>query len=79
MVESKYLVFKRVDIFGRKTPVFEVDTKAGECLGLIRFHPAWHKFAFFPARNTLFDATCLSDIMMQLNDATAEWNAGVKK
>ena len=79
MIESKYLVFKRIDIPGRKTPVFEIYNKSDECIGLIALHPAWRKFVFYPSSDTIFDAACLSDIIIQMNDATAEWKAGLKK
>ena len=75
MVESKYLVFKEVEITGRKTPVYEVKNKSDEYLGYIIFRPSWRKFVFVPAKDTLFDANCLSDIIIKLNDLTAEWRA----
>jgi len=79
MVESKYLNFVEVEVTGRKTPIYEVKNKSGEYLGYIIFRPSWRKFVFLPAKDTLFDAACLSDIIIQLNDAQVKWKAGLKK
>ncbi len=79
MADSKYLVFIKKQLFGRKTPTYTVENKSGEYLGLITFNPAWRKFVFNPASDTIFDAACLSDIIIKLNDATAEWRASLKK
>ena len=78
-MESKYLIFTRIDIPGRKTPVYEIYNKSDECLGIIALHPAWRKFVFYPAEDSMFDISCLSDIMEQLKEATSEWRAGLKK
>ena len=79
MVESKYLNFIKQEYPFRKTPVYEVQNKSGERLGGIMFYPAWRKFVFNPAADTLFDANCLSDIIIKLNDLTAEWRTSLKK
>ena len=79
MEDSKYLVFIKKQLFGRKTPTYTIKNKSGEYLGLITFNPAWRKFVFNPAPDTIFDAACLSDIIIKLNDATAEWRPGLKE
>jgi hypothetical protein len=31
-------------------------------LGIIKWHPAWRRYAFFPNEDTLYDADCLNEV-----------------
>lgn len=35
---------------------------AGTPLGIVKWHPGWRRYAFFPAPGTLFEPTCLRDL-----------------
>ena len=61
--ESKYLIFITIEI-KTKTRVIEVTSKSiGNVLGVIKWFPSWRQYAFFPEINTLFNKTCLLDIV----------------
>ncbi len=78
-MESKYLNFIKQDV-PTKTALYKVENKSGEYLGIIRFWPAWRKYIFIPKSGDLiFDSSCLSDIITELNNLTAEWRASLKK
>jgi hypothetical protein len=34
----------------------------GKLLGIVKWHPGWRRFAFFPLPQTLFEADCLRDL-----------------
>lgn len=80
MEDSNYLTFEGRYIDGKKLPIYIVKNKnTGFELGTIKFYGAWRKFVFNPASDTIFDAACLSDIIIKLNDLTAEWRASLGK
>ena len=61
--ESKYLVFTTIEI-KPKTRVIKVESKLhGNVLGIIKWFPGWRQYAFFPEISTLFNKTCLLDIV----------------
>jgi hypothetical protein len=47
-----------------KTQIWTVRAtlQAGAILGMIRWHGAWRKYAFYPNKDTLFEEDCLRDI-----------------
>lgn len=56
-----------------KTQVFWLHSKDGDFfLGEVKWHGAWRKYAFFPARDTLFKKQCLTDIVTFLDDLMTE-------
>lgn len=77
MSSSKYLDFVKQECPFRKTPVYEVQNKSGERLGGIMFYPAWRKFIFNPTADVIFDAACLSDIIIKLNELMTERKEGI--
>lgn len=82
MEDSNYLTFKGRYIDGKKLPIYIVKNKnTGLELGTIKFYGAWRKFVFSPNPDydLIFDANCLSDIIIKLNDLTAEWRANLGK
>ena len=78
---GEYLIFKGKVIEGRKTPVYFIYSKQDLDfeLGKILFYPAWRKFVFEPANETLFDTKCLADIQEMLGIATSEWRNSLKE
>ena len=63
MKMSKYLEFEQFKS-NTKTKVFKVNSKRhGYCLGLIKWYPAWRQYCFFPLSETVFNNTCLLDIV----------------
>ena len=83
MTESTYLKFEKQDRPGKKLPIYIVKNKTTDFeLGVVKFCGAWRKFVFNPVTeyyDLIFDANCLSDIIIFLNDKTAEWRASLKK
>ena len=79
-MESKYLIFEKQMVVGRKTPIYMIYSKSDETpLGRIIFWPAWRKYVFEPTDNTIFDSNCLIDILNKLNEATTEWKESLKQ
>lgn len=59
---------------GQKTRRYRVTSNmSGFSLGQIRFYGAWRKFCFFPDENTVFDASCLQEIIEFCVTKTLEW------
>ena len=73
-MESKFLTFSRVDIKGRKTPIFIVRNKNNSVLlGQINFYPQWRKYVFEPTDDVIFDTSCLKDILSFMEEQQKEW------
>ena len=78
-MESKYLVFDKYTIPGRKTPVYEVKNKNSlESLGAIYFYPVWRKYVFESNPEIIYDINCLTDISTFIQEIQAEWKASLK-
>lgn len=46
-----------------KTAIVAVGSKySGEDLGQIRWWAPWHRYVFFPNRNSLYDSACLKEV-----------------
>lgn len=50
-----------------KTRIFTVHSKTGPFLGHISWYGPWCKYVFTPSDSTLFDASCLSDVVKFMN------------
>ena len=65
-VEHKYVEFLESPWDhddGHKTSRWRLRSKIGEAfLGEVQWYSPWRRYAFFPHRDTLFDANCLWDI-----------------
>lgn len=55
---------------GRKTKIYTLVNQKNELihLGIIKWHAAWRQYCFFPEDETVFNKTCLKDIMCFLED-----------
>jgi hypothetical protein len=71
--ETEYLVFRRQDIAGRRTPIIEVSGKrTGYMLGEIRWFAPWRCFTLHPMRNTVWNRVCLEDVNRVIDKLNAE-------
>ena len=62
--ESKWIRFVKADAYGRKTAVYEVQSKDGlMVLGRVKWHSPWRRYSFFPSPDTVFETDCLNDIV----------------
>lgn len=63
MVDSKYLIFERVDPKDRKTAWVDVKGKRlGVPLGNIAWYSPWRQYCFYPYPGTVFNTGCMNDI-----------------
>lgn len=76
-MSATWVDFKEVRDTG-KTKVWSVVTTydgGGVELGVVKWHGAWRKYAFYPEYGTLFEPTCLRDIAAFIDKAMAERKA----
>ena len=72
-MESKYLLFDKHIVANRKTPIYEIKNKnTQDSLGFIYFNPAWRKYVFQSNPDTIFDTSCLTDIIDFIQEIQAE-------
>ena len=65
---SKYLEFNIIEQKS-KTKIIAVDSKLhGNTLGIIKWYGAWRQYAFFPEEGTLFNKSCLGDIINYIEE-----------
>ena len=56
---------------GKKTSLWIVKSKSARCeIGLIKWHSAWRKYAFFPLPVVVLEEDCLRDIAEVIEEAT---------
>lgn len=46
--------------------------QGGMSLGIVKWHPGWRRFAFFPNPNTLYESECLRDLAEFCETETAK-------
>jgi len=75
---GEYLLFKDVGKArkGGTTHVFDVMSKTGAALGIIKWFPHWRKYTFHPGPETVFDPKCLTELSEYCTLKTVEHNAG---
>ena len=79
-MESKYLVFDKHMIHGKKMPMYGVRNKAtSDSLGVICFYPAWRKYVFESNAGVIYDAGCLTDIANFMQEIQTEWRDSLKE
>jgi len=74
-MEGKYIKFEKIPKApNRKTNIYKVITKYDnpEILGSIEWFSRWHKYAFFPCQNTVFETICLNDIINFIDELMEE-------
>ncbi len=66
----KYISFRMTPASGIKTHVWEcVSNSSGAVLGTVRWYGAWRQYCFFPEANTIFNKTCMENIIEFVNEA----------
>ena len=46
-----------------KTDVWQCGSNKGDfTLGIVKWHPAWRQYCFFPNAETVFSSGCLADV-----------------
>jgi hypothetical protein len=55
-----------------KTRRFIVQNERTFPLGNIQWMPSWRRYVFCPSNSTVFDASCLSEIIGKLNELMQE-------
>jgi hypothetical protein len=73
--ETKYLVFASEKKEGRKTnTVYIINRSNTNCLGTIEWYGNWRQYCFMPTMefDTVWNNTCLTDIITVINDLMKE-------
>ena len=71
--ETKYLKFIAEQKEGRKTKIIHIyDKSAIEEIAIIEWHLVWKQYCFIPEFTTVWDNTCLTEILQVLNDLMKE-------
>lgn len=71
--ESRYLTFERLNLANRRTSVWSVKSKqSGATLGVVQWFGRWRQYAFFPARDTVYNPQCMKDIIALIEAAMKE-------
>ena len=67
MINSKWINFTLIKDTG-KTKQYQIHSKeSGILLGTIKWYAPWRKYSFFPEPLTIFETTCLFDILSFIN------------
>jgi hypothetical protein len=78
-MQPKWVQFVELQIPLRKTRVWDVESKDGNQLGVIKFYGSWRCYSFFPLAGTLYEHNCLWDIADFCAKQTTAWREGLKK
>lgn len=60
--EYQYLKFIKLDYNGKTTKWSCQNKHHGEELGIIKWHPSWRQYCYFPMIQAVYSAGCLDDI-----------------
>lgn len=60
------------DTISGKTKIWNVISLSGDDLGEIKWFSKWRKYCFFPISYTVFEETCLTEIIEFITDRTKE-------
>jgi len=71
IVFDEQLSFKEDHITNR----WDVSSKHGEVLGVVRWFSRWRKYAFFAEPNCVFEQVCLRDIAQFIEERTRDHKA----
>ena len=65
---AKWIDFQQAPSMG-KTEIWNVISKEGaHHLGTIKWYGPWRQYSFFPNGGTVFERTCLTDIVAKINE-----------
>jgi len=73
MNRYEYISFDEKDVPGRKTKVWECsNNKSNVVLGIVKWHPQWRQYCYFPTAQAVYSAGCLKDIADFIQKAMAD-------
>lgn len=62
-IKTKYMVYQQIESPG-KTEVWNILNKSsGIKIAKIKWYPAWRQYCFFPEFDTVFNPTCMAEII----------------
>lgn len=68
-----FMVIEQVSV-GKKTHTYLIFTKDDRtAIGAIRWHGAWRKYCFFPEGTSVWDSTCLNDVIKFLSKVNKQY------
>lgn len=80
MKMTTFLCFEEMLGMSKKTKTWLVHSKQTRAmLGTVKWFASWRRYCFMPACQTTFDAKCLEEIEMFLNEKMAEHCADREK
>ena len=65
--ETKWLTFRKMYLPKKKTETWEITSKGHDTLGFIKWYAPWRCYSFFPCSSTIFNSTCIKDILDFIN------------
>ncbi len=71
-VNSEFIIIRFFNDTG-KTQIYEIATKDDQkILGYLKWFGSWRCYAFYPEPHTVFEATCMQDIIEALSQLNNE-------
>jgi hypothetical protein len=71
--KTEYLTFKKLKSKNKKTYDVSIETKQGYYLGTISWYGPFRKYTFKPDSDTVWDASCLNDIITYIDELMKSW------
>ena len=65
--EGEYFKISEHIVQNRKTPILNIFSNYGYCLGEIKWYGPWRKFCFYPEKQTIWDNKCLNELQTFLS------------
>lgn len=76
---GKYIIAYEKYIKNRITPIYDLYNKSnGAALGQIKWYCNWMQYCFYPTDETLFNNSCLQDLVNFINDINKQTKEGIK-
>ena len=69
---TKYLIFKVVRDTGKTKVVSIINKSADDEIGKIEWYPRWRQYIFDPCYETIWNNSCLEDVLSVINSLMAE-------
>jgi hypothetical protein len=65
---AKWITFQQVPSIGKTEVWHVVANEGGHHLGTIKWYGSWRQYSFFPNGNTVFEKTCMHDILAKMEE-----------
>ncbi len=69
---SKYITFDLVGSTGKTDVINILSISSQFILGQIRWYGPWRQYCFMPSGNSVFNRTCMSEIIAKINELMDE-------